>query len=527
MKRFIVTITAVGLLLACHRTIDEEQLTKPSTEGGPTSSAVDMLRAGNQAVLQWAAYTGKTAVPIEEATRTALETAQQLRGSLGITTARTAPLKIKSVEVISGNEKHPYNAATARNGKALLADLYLFNFENDQGYVIAGAQRYLPSVLAYSDTGHLGDTITNPGQAILLERMALFIEQQKADFEARKEELKRQAEEAIFKKLPKATQDSLIAEGWFDKNGKRVVKTHSTSKITVPHPWEERLCMEDELVTTEDIWTTDYVKAPLLKTLWDQSSAYNEKVPWFCPETNSRPPVGCVAVAVGQILAYHKKPTVFDGRVMHWDEMTNEVGGVYLNISPTTAKDDIQYLLANLGLSEFLNTKYGCKYGSGSTISNAVKTFHLLGYSNATIEMYNGEKITNEIKNNRPVYARGCSIMDPNTYSVLWWKIKLPPTYDKCHAWVLDGYVCRTHKTTSYYRGTCAEANIPIYGVQSTGFVHNNFGWGGRSNGWYYMGVFNTVQGPSAPSDTYNRTTEKEGERGNYKYENEIIINIY
>ena len=125
MKTFIVTITAVGLLLACHHTIDEEQLTEPSTEGGPTSSAVDTLRAGNEAVLQWAAYTGKTTVPIEEATRTALETAQQLRGSLGITTARTAPLKIKSVEVISGNEKHPYNAATAKHSRPIYTSLTL------------------------------------------------------------------------------------------------------------------------------------------------------------------------------------------------------------------------------------------------------------------------------------------------------------------------------------------------------------------------------------------------------------------
>lgn len=91
-----------------------------------------------------------------------------------------------------------------------------------------------------------------------------------------------------------------------------------------------------------------------MKTLWSQENDYNEKVSMQCG--NNKAPVGCVSVAVGQLLAYHKKPDSVVGRKMHWDDMTKiDSGDMFSNIyshnvwNNSTAKEDIQYLLAHLG----------------------------------------------------------------------------------------------------------------------------------------------------------------------------------
>ena len=58
-------------------------------------------------------------------------------------------------------------------------------------------------------------------------------------------------------------------------------------------------------------WELNEFKRPLLKTLWSQSRKYNNKVSIQCGDDEA--PVGCVAVAIGQILAYHKRPNTIVG----------------------------------------------------------------------------------------------------------------------------------------------------------------------------------------------------------------------
>ena len=216
MKKHLFIFTIAGLFFSCQReeadapfATDTDISVLPSTE----------TKASNNRLLGWVALTGQTYISAEEAQETALATAMQMREVEGIVTK--APLKIGSIEVVKGDTRKPY-VPTKGNAKPEQADVYIVNFANNQGYVITSGDRRVPGVLAYNSYGHLGDTISNPGQAILFSYMQEYIEEQRAAFEANKENLATEAEEAIFKRLSKGQQEELILRGLFDRRGKRV-----------------------------------------------------------------------------------------------------------------------------------------------------------------------------------------------------------------------------------------------------------------------------------------------------------------
>ena len=551
MRKMLFFIAIAGLFFSCQREEGD-----PSFASDTTISVLPNTKAAmntdNNALLGWVALTGKTDIPAEEAQATALATAMQMRKVEGIVTK--APLQIGSVEVVKGDTRKPYVAT--KGSKPEPADVYIINFANNQGYVVTSGDRRVPGVLAYNSYGHLGDTISNPGQAVLFSHMQAYIEKQREAFEANKEKLATQAEEALFKQLSKERQEELIAKGYFDKEGKRV----KSKLLDLTHV----LCQSEELdtdngnnhsddfdedrgrhgdtnlpekkgpvldprATTYGEWTTKYIKAPLLKTLWGQMGDYNDKVAMYCETYRDQAPVGCVATAVGQLMAYHKKPAIFKDRVMHWDDMTKiDAGDMFSNIysysiqNNPTAKEDIQHLLARLGDDKLLNTKYGCNSSSASTI-RTFATLRLLGY-NCVPQNYNKNVIISEIQNNRAVYIDGCSLKENGTY-ILWIPI---PKYSKCHAWVLDGYVFKEREVTEYYIDCPSSKKHGITHIEKLELVHNNFGWGYRwgrdgaaanNTGWYHIGIFDT-KGYKEPSNTYK------GSEGNYQYDIKIMINI-
>ena len=270
-------------------------------------------------------------------------------------------------------------------------------------------------------------------------------------------------------------------------------------------------------------WQTKYLKAPLIKTLWDQIGTYNNKVSMQCG--NDQAPVGCVATAVGQFMAYYKKPADFKGRKMHWDDMTKvDVGDMFSTIDNysvgynSTAKEDIQYLLAHLGDGDYLNMDYGCGK-SGSTIYRAIQTLTKLGYI-VTERGYDRNAVIKQVINKNPVYIRGRS--EKKEHRLL--GINFYNTYDGGHAWIIDGYVSKTRRI-SYYSECPPDEGQYVGGTDEYfSLVHHNFGWGGfrdgsstSGTGWYRPDIFDT-NGHKRPSNTY-----KGGEKGNYQYQLEVM----
>lgn len=532
MKKHLFIFTIAGLFFSCQReeadapfATDTDISVLPSTE----------TKASNDGLLGWVALTGQTHISAEEAQETALATAMQMREVEGIVTK--APLKIGSIEVVKGDTRKPY-VPTKGNAKPEQADVYIVNFANNQGYVITSGDRRVPGVLAYNSYGHLGDTISNTGQAILFSYMQEYIEEQRAAFEANKEKLATQTEEAIFKQLSKERQAELIKEGYFDENGKRIKSKYEPDLLRacaniapkrITADFNPKQDEEDErgvlLYTESTGWKTSVVKPPLIKTLWAQSKDYNDKVSIQCGSDQA--PVGCVAVAVGQMLAYYKKPAVFKGRTMHWNDMTKvDAGAMFSSIdnysvgSNPTAVEDIQYLLAHLGDGNLLDMDYGCG-SSGSNIVKAIETFITLGYIVNQQSGYNNDIVVQQIVNNNPVYIRGWS--EKKEHRLL--GINFYNTYESGHAWLLDGYVSQNNTITYYiecpiWQGRYKTTQIVVKTrYESIALVHNNFGWGGSTygysgaTGWYNVGIFDTKK-YNIPSNTY-----KSGSEGNYQYD--------
>ena len=552
MKKFLPIFIVAGLFFSCQR---EEADAPFATDTDISVLPNTETKASDNGLLGWVALTGQTHISAEEAQETALATAIQMREVEGIVTK--APLKIGSIEVVKGNTRKPY-VPTKGNAKPEQADVYIVNFANNQGYVITSADRRVPGVLAYNSYGHLGDTISNPGQAILFSYMQAYIEEQRAAFEANKEKLATEAEEAIFKQLSKEQQEKLIAKGYFDKDGKRVKSKynfdliHALCDLSEPesnnkkneNPADHYLVKDNDRIFYGE-WKTEYVKAPLLKTLWRQSGLYNDKVAKYCDADKDQSPVGCVAVAVGQLLAYHKKPAVFKGRIMHWDDITKiDSGDMFSSIyshnvgDNATFREDIQHLLAHLGDSDLLAMEYGCIADGGSGSGRALEALHSLGYNNASLIEYSNGDFISEIRNNRPVYIEGYSYEISHTYTTGWWFWKKSHTrysYKEGHAWILDGYVLRKRKVTEYYINCPSSEEVKIVNDEKIELIHNNFGWGGNldgsdfkwnkdyydGTGWYNINVFNAKSGRQAGSNTY-----KSGTEGNYQFKKKIIINI-
>ncbi len=525
MKKLLFLLSVAVFFSSCKHNDFETATLSETAISNMEISITDTSRIEQ---LKLVALTGNFKIPLKDAKELAMYTATQMREAEGIVTK--APLAFKSVEVIKDGKRKDY---VKTKGVEEKADFYLLNFENNQGYVLTSADRRVPGVFAYSSFGNLGDTISNPGQNIILERIMYYVEKKRQEFEENRLKLAIAAQEDLFKKLSKEKQQELIAKGLFDENGKRIITKYVDDDCFELPGGDESPMVHTEKQYGE--WQTVYKKAPLVKTLWGQrNGGYNALITEGCDTIKS--PVGCVAVAVGQIMAYHKKPADFKWQTMHWDVMTEVYGNrMFSRIYDrnSVGRYDIQYLLAKLGDSDLLDMNYGCE-GSSTSNSKALETLKELGYT-AEFSDYSSDKVISEIKNNRPVYISGASIR--NWIKPPWWKFWASGhyKYDGAHAWVLDGYVKREREVTVIEYSDCIPSDEIVEPITYTykdhvELVHNNFGGGGTpygnigypyGSGWYFKGCFDSNNAPKASSSTY-----KSGTDGNYQYQNKIITNI-
>ncbi len=205
---------------------------------------------------------------------------------------------------------------------------------------------------------------------------------------------------------------------------------------------------------------------PLLSTRWGQGNPYN----YYAP---NHYPVGCVAVATGQVMRYHRWPNSFNWNIMPNRATTTNSGGL-----------EVARLLRNIGVN--VNMNYTAS-GSGAYNSDARDALvNDYGYSShAYYGSYSLSKIKTEIMSRRPVVMDGYH----TKYTTGWWIWK-KNHYRDGHSWVCDGY--------TLYRGN--------------DWLHMNWGWSGYGNGWFrdnnlvVSGVNITVNGNATnPNFRYNK----------------------
>ena len=197
---------------------------------------------------------------------------------------------------------------------------------------------------------------------------------------------------------------------------------------------------------------------PLLRTEWHQYEGFNDKCPPDCP-------AGCVAIAMAQIMNYHRHPAGYN-----WNNMPDTYG-----------TESTQTLIYDIGQAVYMDYSPS---GSGSNIINAQSAFqNVFGYSARWIT-YNVSEVESQILLYRPVYFRGIRPVGAG------------------HAWVCDGISYSRNQIEYFaeYRGGGAgyyyystpigpSADNPsttIFSSHSLDLMHMNWGWrNGNSNGWY------------------------------------------
>lgn len=204
--------------------------------------------------------------------------------------------------------------------------------------------------------------------------------------------------------------------------------------------------------------------SPLVSSIWGQGGGYNIMLDQI---NGQYPPIGCVGVAIAQIMKYHKFPLYFNWSEMY-DYSPNQITASFLKEVAIAA-----------------DTKFALS-GSASNIDKARKALtNVYKYSpDMQIVAHSRNTAIQSIKRYGPVYMRGES-----------------SALGDGHAWVCDGFQDTFAETEIVLKGLedCPPSYTPtrfntllnkrVNPYQST-YFHMNWGWEGSYNGMYYEGTF-------------------------------------
>ncbi|MDR2582599.1 MAG: C10 family peptidase [Fibromonadaceae bacterium] len=211
---------------------------------------------------------------------------------------------------------------------------------------------------------------------------------------------------------------------------------------------------------------------PLVPVEWGQGMPFNDNVGGQCINNtgNNKYLAGCAATATAQIMAHWKYPTSMGNTSYNWALLTKYKHGNDFYPSSTdspterilkeTARNSVANLFQRIGTG--VGMLYGCDVSEnpGGVQLALYWLSYNYGFASPDFRPYNSSAIKPTlIVYGYPFVARGCNANsnDPG-----------------CHAWVIDG-LARIHKPNTF-------------------FIHNNWGWNGRDNGYYPIGVFDPLQ---------------------------------
>lgn len=449
---------------------------------------------------------------------------------------------VSSISAVSMGRNKSLALNTDANDKLL----YVANFEGDQGFAILAADsRINENIIAVADQGNLDVAIVN--QAIEnqlsgndrivydgypLDGPGLFTTPETGDeiflnpntFTLYQEKEK---EELV------GVLDMYDDEGEEDENGNPIVhsnpssanhelltselcvayainqindyeKASSTNSFDLYRPIDDGDCGGGGAKTTKTIttslWNTTKAQEPILAMFaaWSQHSPFND----YCPYRRKfaimghrkKASAGCFPLAISKIMTLHEHPTVFDynNYIVDWKELKKSSLSSVGNASAAT-------LLRGIGL--WCDSWYFYN-GTFTFPSRAISFMRSIGYRNVDDWDYRTDRVIKMLDENKPVIIYA---MSGSNISV--WK---------SHAWNIDGYKIqeRTTITKTYRGGTLVKTEEK---KETREMVHCDFGWKGKSNGYYISGVFDTDNPTEADG-------EDKGDSFNYKYHQKIIM---
>ena len=299
-------------------------------------------------------------------------------------------------------------------GDAKIPLLYIFNFEGG-GFVIVAADKNAEPILAYSATGTFSMGGANPA-----------------------------------------------AESWIDGYAQGIAYAVETKAMPTPemlNQWNE---------AEKGYFPSKTQKAnivePLLTSKWNQDRYYNalcpdEAMPQGMGSYDNHVPNGCVALAMAQIMYYHRYPRKGGGNASSYvSSVYGQQRADYRNANydyeamsdvATGYSNAIAQLCYHAGVS--VKMDYGAN-GSGAYTKDAVTAFPARFIYKSTLGMHTRgtdnlswkNLLKTDLNRGLPVYYAACGSKGR----------------DACHAFVCDGY-------------------------DDKDYFHFNWGWGGNADGYY------------------------------------------
>ena len=266
-------------------------------------------------------------------------------------------------------------------------------------------------------------------------------------------------------------------------------------------------------------WTT---VGPYIQVKWGQgdnnNNIYNPLYPYnyFCYTSSTQLcPAGCVTVAIAQIMSYYKKPSSYmvtwNGtkvtRPINWNTLCSYVGGPNGMTWPSQVAEEIAMLFREIGKRASMT--YTLDESTATTLG-ARESFAGFGYDQNPERTYNISDVKSELNAGRLLWMRGTRTSLDNNGN----------TQTSGHAWVIDGYKYRYHYYKRYLLYSDGSREYIDDDTTVYNYVHINWGWDGRNNGYYQSGVFNAAA-------AYEYDGSSNGATNNYTTGLQILTGIW
>jgi hypothetical protein len=307
---------------------------------------------------------------------------------------------------------------------------YVFNLQ-PQGYIVVSADSNLPPVIAYSFTDNFQSDVSKDN--ILLQML-------KADIGLRLENVE---------KLPE-----------------NIIKSRNSL-------WSEFLNEETEVLVNVDFqqWPPEGTSPTegWIETKWHQNSPYND----FCPmDGDKRSIAGCPAVAMAQILNYHK--TTNNVAFNDSDDYYHSYGNRFW-----IDNDHEEYDFPSFPeLNDHLDT-LAYHYDNKLSITDENKATLNFACGVAATQVYtSGVSGTFGVNQAYDAYLK----FDCNTVELL--DNSDTDLYDRLSQNIKDALPAHLAVVTP---GWDAGHNLVIDGYNTDEYYHLNFGWGGSYDAWYLL----------------------------------------
>lgn len=449
-KNLWLTGVIIALLTACS--VDDKSLSIPKNVS-PSSTNVLLDIRGREFQ--------RTSTEVVASVRNF----EQQLGIIGIQTRSNVAneLKVKPL-VVQSTLTRAYLPTQLQAADTLL---YLCELQDGKGFCVVSGDKRANDVLAYIPEGKMDaeEVMSVPGLSLFWELLPNYLESQISE------------RQALLDSLQKNTAETATRG--------RINYGNSNRGDIPENKWE----------------TTEHAEA-FLSTVWSQGDPFNRAAPLI---DGKRAFVGCVAIAVGQLMAFYKYPLNIENRTIEWEHIINR---------NNNWKEDVSFILRKIG--DRLSNDWGLNE-TGAYHSDVPKVLMSFGYKIPYPSTSEFSQVIQSLKENKPIIASGALKQKINEWRFLVWK-KRHVKYEDGHEWIIDGYV-----NQRYIYAYSRERNS--YRAYYRTLAHCNWGWGGSYNGYFDASVFDYAQRREANIPS-NHSMTRASEHSAFQYGLQYITHV-